>query len=111
MNTDISTQLQLINLAEDTIYDLSLQSSVQSDNIRKHMIAIRGKMGLSAEKFGQLCDITPQYVFRIEAGKATWSRKSVARFNANLKKQFACPTGSEPAEQAGGDLMVPDVDA
>lgn len=46
----------------------------------------RGELGLSAEKFGIMCGVTPQYVFRIESGRAHWSNKSVNQFIQTLEE-------------------------
>lgn len=53
--------------------------------IREAMIEARSDLDLSAERFAKLCDITPQYVFRIEAGKAHWSEDCLNTFIHNLE--------------------------
>lgn len=53
--------------------------------IREAMIEARTDLDLSAERFAKLCDITPQYVFRIEAGKAHWSEDCLNTFMHNLE--------------------------
>lgn len=53
--------------------------------IREAMLEARSNLGFSAEKFGKLCGITPQYVFRIEAGKAHWSEDCLNKFISNME--------------------------
>ena len=57
--------------------------------IRETMIEARSNLGFSAEKFGKLCGITPQYVFRIEAGKAHWSEDCLNAFISNMEGENA----------------------
>ncbi len=53
--------------------------------IRETMLKARSNLGMSAEKFGKLCGITPQYVFRIESGKAHWSEECLDTFMSNMQ--------------------------
>lgn len=53
--------------------------------MREAMMQTREHLGLSAEKFGKLCGITPQYVFRIEAGGAHWSEDCIQAFIASME--------------------------
>ena len=57
--------------------------------IRETMIEARSNLGFSAEKFGKLCGITTQYVFRIEAGKAHWREDCLNAFISNMEGENA----------------------
>lgn len=72
------------------------EKSEQATNMRiesrqmlyEAMKKARGELGLSAEKFGIMCGVTPQYVFRIESGKAHWSEKSISQFINALEEKL-----------------------
>lgn len=89
------------------LYDADSDESIAECQIsqahqarRSAMKEARNRMGKSASCFGKLIGITGPYVFMLESGKYHWSHELIYKFDQALKK-IACPTDSEPVEQAG----------
>lgn len=56
---------------------------------RMAMKTIRGRMGLSANNFGKLCGVTPQYIFALEAGRAKWNDRMILKLEQSLRQKEA----------------------
>lgn len=92
---------QMLSQSEDDRLRMDILMLSVLEQRRKAMKGLRGAMGYSAKRFGSMCGVTQQYIFAMESGRASWSKARIDKFNESLKKQFACPADSEPAEQAG----------
>jgi DNA-binding XRE family transcriptional regulator len=59
------------------------------ENLRQAMKRLRARMGLSANSFGKLCGVTPQYIFALEAGRAKWNDRMILKLEESLRQKEA----------------------
>lgn len=57
--------------------------------LRQAMKEVRSRVGLSANSFGKLCGVTPQYIFALEAGRAKWNDRMIIKLEENLRQKEA----------------------
>lgn len=79
------TIIEQLNNAKSKLDAANGMTEEANELLREAMSEARANLGLSAEKFGKLCGITQQYVFRIESRGADWSRNSINTFISNME--------------------------
>lgn len=86
--TNIPTALNIKDAwsLRDEADELNYQSQ---QTLRQAMKEMRGSMGLSANSFGKLCGVTPQYIFALEAGRAKWNDRMILKLEESLRQKEA----------------------